>query len=64
MRLFGRGKEWIKAPIAGTMILICYAGAMIALYRHSEEFLMWMILAELLGIRRDKYLEEWDGEAV
>lgn len=62
MTLFGKGKDWIKAPISGTLVLVCYAGAVISTYRGDlHGFLLWMIMADLTSIRRDKYLENYDG---
>lgn len=59
LSLFGKGKDWIKAPISGSTILVCYAGAIVSTYLEDiHGMLLWMILAEVIGARRDKYLEE------
>lgn len=59
LSLFGKGKDWIKAPIAGTAMLICFAGIIYsAVHGSIDRMLLWSILFEVISLRRDKYLEE------
>lgn len=61
LSLFGKGKDWIKAPIAGTLLLVCFGGLLFAAVTGNiERMLLWGILAEVVGLRRDKYLETVD----
>ena len=64
MTLFGEGKDWIKAPISGTLLLVCFGGLLFAAATGNiERMLLWGILAEVVRLRRDKYLEnEHDAE--
>lgn len=58
MTLFGKGKDWIKAPISGTLLLVCFGGLLFAAVTGNiERMLLWGILAEVVGLRRDRYLE-------
>jgi len=62
--LFGKGKGWIKAPISGTLLLACFAGTLYgAVTGNVDRMLLWGILAEVVGLRRDRYLETFNGEA-
>ena len=63
MTLFGKGKDWIKAPISGTLLLVCFGGLLFAAAtgEHRTDASVG-ILAEVVGLRRDRYLEnEHDG---
>lgn len=62
MNVFGKGHEWVKAPLSGTMILVCYAGAFLCAYlKDLHGVLLWLILQELVEARRNKYLEDLDA---
>jgi len=59
MNLFGKGKDWIKAPIAGTTILACHAGLLFRAWQGDlHGMLLFLILSEIVSARRDKYLED------
>ena len=59
LTLFGPGKEWSRAPISGTAILFCYVASVVALLVSNDlhAALLYVLLAEVFGIRRDRYLE-------
>lgn len=62
MNIFGTGKAWIKAPITGTAILVCYTGSIVSATKGDlHGILLFCILADVIGIRRDKYIERFDN---
>ncbi len=59
LTLFGKGREWIKAPISGTAILVSSSACVYeCLWTHDlKQATLWTILTAVWSMRRDKYLE-------
>ena len=63
MTLFGKGKDWILAPIAGTQMLVCLAGVVWCAWTQDiHGMLLWGIMFEVVAHRREKYLETLNAE--
>lgn len=60
--LLGKGREWIKAPISGTAIILAHLMCIFHWLWSGdwERGALWAILAAVWTIMRDKYLETVD----
>jgi len=60
--LFGKGREFVRAPISGSAILFASVACVYECFwtKDLKQATLWMILMTVWSIRRDKYLEEND----
>jgi uncharacterized membrane protein len=43
-------RDWVRAPVSGTTILLCWAGALVAAYHgDSIKMLLWGIFAQVVA---------------
>lgn len=57
--LLGRGREWIKAPISGTAIILAHLMCIFHWLWTAEweRGALWALLAAVWTLQRDRYLE-------
>lgn len=53
--------DWFRAPVSGTVMILCLIAAGVLLYRGDVQFaLIWLLYAKLYGIERGPFKEDDD----